>query len=303
MEFGYSLRNIGEPIYVPEWGTTVLRRPCGLDQYDAIGTYPITVFRTGCDLAAGLDRLARLGLVSIVLVVDSILSPELAALERVFDFTRAFKLHYMHDRNVPRVVYSKHHRYEVRRAHRGVRIERFNLADRLHEWVDLYRNLLARHESSTAIHAFPRLHHEILARLPGTIAIGAFADDRLVSCHLWVCEGDHAMSHLAASNAEGYDLRAAYAVNDASIELLAQVRTLNFGGGAGALQDSTSGLVRFKRGFANKIAPSYLCGKVLNADAYAELSREAGVLIESAYFPSYRHSPTRIPSSGMLGRG
>jgi hypothetical protein len=288
IEFGESLRHIGEPIFIPEWGTTVIRRKCGMGRHDAVGTYPITVFKPDCDLAGGLDRLARLGLVSVVVVVENALRPEFAELERTFDYIRAFKTHYLYDRAVLPIRYSRNHRDKVRRAARVVHVERFDLATRLDEWNSLYECLVARLNLVNTMHAFPRSHHEALAKLPGTVAIGAFADGRLVSCHVWVCHGDHAMSHLVASNEDGYACRASYAVNAASIDLLANCRTLNFGGGAGTGNEAATGLDRFKRGFANTTAPSFLCGKVLDTDAYSKLSRQAGVRDDAVYFPAYR---------------
>jgi hypothetical protein len=297
VDFGESLRHIGEPIYIPEWGTTVLRRKYDVVHHDAIGTYPITVFKPDCDLAGGLDRLARLGLVSVVLVIENALRPELADLLRVFDFVRPFKLHYLYDRAVSPARYSKHHRYEIRRAAGAVSVERFDLAERLDEWNNLFENLVARQGLANTMHAFPHRHHEILARLPGTVAVGGFAHGRLVSGHVWICHAGHAMSHLAASSEEGYALRAAYAVNDASVNLLTDCHTLNLGGGAGnghAHDGVASGLMRFKRGFANTTASSYLCAKVLIAGAYAELTRQAGASINAVYFPAYRQGALQL---------
>jgi GNAT acetyltransferase-like protein len=293
IEYGESLRHIGEPIHVPEWGTTVLKRACGMGHHDAIGTYPIAVLQPDCDLAAGLDRLARMGLVSVVLVLENVLRPELRELERTFDVARPFKRHYLFDRAASAAYSSQHHHYEVRRAVRKVRVERFDLTARLGEWTSLYQLLVARRGLAGTFHAFPDRHHEVLARLDGVVAVGAFVEGRLVSCHLWVCHDGHAMSHLAASDEAGYASGAAYAVNDASIELLTQCRILNFGGAAGADDDDEDGLVRFKRGFSNATAPSYLCGKVLAAASYAELSRQAGVTATAAYFPAYRRPAPR----------
>jgi hypothetical protein len=138
------------------------------------------------------------------------------------------------------------------------------------------------------MHDFPLRHHEALAQLSGVAAIGGFSESRLVSCHIWVCHGGHAMSHLVASNDTGYAIGAAYAVNDASIELLSECEVLNFGGAPGAQDGDADGLVRFKRGFANTTAPAYLCGKVLDAETYTTLSRQAGGPIQSGYFPAYR---------------
>jgi hypothetical protein len=288
IQFGSSLRHIGEPIYVPEWGTTVLGRQCEMGYRDAIGTYPIAVCKTDCDLVGGLDRLQGLGFVSVVLVFDDILRPQLSALQCAFDFVRPFKQHYLHDRDAGPARYSRNHRDKIRRAARAVTVERFDLTERLDEWDALYRGLVVSHGLCNTMHAFPRAHHVALAELSGTAAVGAFAHGLLVSAHIWLCHGEHAMSHLVASNEEGYATRAAYAVNAASIDLLSGCRKLNFGGAAGTGDGGDDGLVRFKRGFANATAPSYLCGKILDRRAYAELCRHAGASTDADYFPAYR---------------
>jgi hypothetical protein len=291
IEYGETLRHLGEPIYIPEWGTSVLRRRIGAAYHDAIGTYPITIFKPDHDLTGGLERLARLGFVSVVLVFNNIWRPELSELQASFDFVRTFKHHYLYDRARSPFRFSKNHGVKVRRAMRVVSVERFDLAGRPDEWNEIYEGLVERLGLSNTIHAFPRDHHKALAQLPGTVAVGAFAGGRLLSCHVWVCYDGYAMSHLVASNEEGYAMRAAYAVNAASIDLLSECQILNFGGGAGPVKDESSGLERFKRGFANATASSYLCGKVLAADAYAELCRQAGVTQDASYFPAYRQPP------------
>lgn len=295
LEFGKSLSHIGDPIYISEWGTTVLARDCGDGYRDAIGTYPIVAFGRDADIEAGLDRLEDLGFVSIVFVIDDVHRPDLAMLRRYFDIVRLFKTHYLYDRSLSTKDFSKHHRYEVRRAFRCLRVEKLTLSDNLDAWRALYDDLLARHDLRGTMHDFPAAHHELLAKLPQAAAIGAFSDNRLVSCHIWICSGFHAMSHLAASTPEGYALGASYAVNDASIDLLGDQRLFNLGGGAGSSAGDTNGLVRFKKGFANLTAPAYICGKVLDEAAYAALSTKAGAAIrDGTYFPAYRAG--RIPS-------
>jgi hypothetical protein len=135
------------------------------------------------------------------------------------------------------------------------------------------------------MHAFPPAYHDALARLPGLRAFGAFIEGRLVSAHLFVTHDGYAISHLAASSAEGYAARAAYAVNHTAVTELADCQLINFGGGAGFADDPASGLVRFKRGFCNTVAPSYLCGAVLERPAYLALSAGHD---ESGFFPAYR---------------
>jgi len=235
-------------------------------------------------VAAGLEQLKDAGLVSVVLVLDDRLRPSLEALGAVFDFARPFKSHGLYDRGLGPLAYDKHHRYELKRALAEVRVCEIALADHRQAWGDLYGELAARRGLGD-LHAFPSAYHDALARLPGLRMFGAFIEQRLVSAHLFVTHEGYAISHLAASSAEGYAARAAYAVNDIAVAELTDCNLINFGGGAGLVDDPADGLVRFKRGFCNAVAPSYLCGAVLDPDAYRALS---GGYDQSGFFPAYR---------------
>jgi hypothetical protein len=96
------------------------------------------------------------------------------------------------------------------------------------------------------------------------------------------------MSHLAASSEAGYRNGAAYALNALAIEALTDCDLVNFGGGAGAVDDPADGLVRFKKGFSNRITDSWLCGAVLDAEAYRVLSAGRA---DDGFFPAYRGKP------------
>ncbi len=184
--YARGLGHVGEALAVPEWGCHVLARatPHGFRQ-DATGPYPLTVIAPGADLAGGLARLRAAGLVSVVLVLDERLRPDLPALEASFDMVRTFKTHHLHDRRLGPVAYAKHHRYELRRALAQVDVAEFALADCLPAWTGLYGELATRHGLG-GLHAFPPSHHETLASLPGLRAFGAFVEGRLVSAHLFV---------------------------------------------------------------------------------------------------------------------
>ena len=285
LHYAKSLPHIGEPFAVPEWGTHVLIRAAQGGRRDAVGPYPVACIAADADLEAGLARLRAADLVSVVLVLEDILRPRLGALEDAFDIVRLFKTHLIHDRTVAGTGYGKHHRYEIKRARSRSKALEISLGDHLEGWTSLYQELALRHRLS-GVHAFPAAHHEALARLPEVRAFGAFADGRLVSAHLFVAYDGYAISHLAASTQEGYEIGAAYAVNDAALAGLSDCRIVNFGAGAGASDDPASGLVRFKKGFSNRTAPSFLCGKVLDATAYRALS---SAVADSDYFPAYRN--------------
>lgn len=283
--YAQGLPHVGEAFAVPAWAGCVLARttPDGQGR-DATGPYPLTVIDKGADVALGLAQLRDAGLASVVVVVDDRLRPSLEALTAAFDFVRPFKTHHLHDRGQGPLAYAKHHRYEIRRAHARVEAREIVLADHLPAWTELYAALVARHGMG-GLHAFPSAHHEVLARLPGLRAFGAFVENRLVAAHLFVTHEGYAISHLAASAPEGYDTGAAYAVNDAAIAALTDCEVINFGGGAGFADDPGDGLVRFKKGFSNTTAPSYLCGKVLDPISYRTMS--AG-FAEGGFFPAYR---------------
>lgn len=287
--YARALPHLGDPVFVPEWGTFVLSRPTpdGM-RHDAVGSYPITVLAPDADLEGGLDRLRSMGFVSVTMVVDDHHRPLLQSLETAFDIARPFKTHYIHDASVP--GYGKHHRYEVRRARRRVEVSEIALGAYREAWASLYSDLTARHGLS-GTHAFPAIHHDILSTLPGVRTFGAFLDGSLVSAHVFVVHGVRATSHLAASSPAGYANGAAYAVNDAALLAFKGDYVLNLGGAAGAGDDPADSLARFKRGFSNRTASSHLCGKALDPAAYAAMSLGRG----TAFFPAYRSRRSEEP--------
>jgi hypothetical protein len=279
-----SLGHVGRPMSVPAWGGQVLvRSVAGESAEDAIGPYPLMLIDPAAALAEGMEQLHSAGMVSVVGVLDDQLRPPLERLAETFDFVRPFKTHYLYDRSLGPLAYGKHHRYEVRRAHARVDVRPISLGEHAQAWRGLYTQLEARHGVG-GVHAFPAEHHETLNVLPGLRAFAAFVDERMVSAHLFVAHDGYAVSHLAASAPEGYETGAAYAVNDLAIADLVDCEVINFGGGAGFADNPADGLVRFKAGFSNRTAPSYLCGKVLDPKTYASLSDGYG----DRFFPAYR---------------
>ena len=294
VEYAGSLPHIGEALEVPEWDAQVLVRATpGGERRDATGPYPLSVIARDADLAAGLERLRAAGLVSVVLVFDDRLRSATSAMETAFDVARPFKSHFLYDRSLGPLALGKHHRYELRRALTRVEVGEFALADHLPAWEQLYGQLAARHGFG-GLHAFPAVHHQVLAAMPGLRAFGAFIAGELVSAHLFVTHDGYAVSHLAASAVEGYQTGAAYAVNDLAVTALTDCDVINFGGGAGLGEDTADGLVRFKKGFSNRTAPSWLCGKVLDRAGYQTLAAGHG---DQGFFPAYRGARAQVQAS------
>lgn len=281
--YAASLSHWGTPLMVPAWGTTVIVRDIGQSYRDAAGTYPFAALGNASDIAAGLDFLHRQGMVSVVLVLDAFHCPPLEEMKKHFALLKPFKTHYVHRRDAEPVDYDAHHRRALRRALQHVRVGPLDLKRDWKQWQALYDVLIAK-LNLNGLHAFPAGHHSALGDILGMSAIGAWSGDELVSCHVWASDGTFAHSHLVASNDKGYECQAAYAINDYSLKHFADHKIINFGGGAGLGDGEGDGLARFKRGFANATAQSYLCGAILDKQRYAELS--AGKVTE--FFPAYR---------------
>lgn len=281
-----SLSHLGGVVPVPEWGGFVLSREIPGGGQDAAGTYPIAVLAEDADWAAGLERLRRLRFVSVTLVVGPTHRWQIQDLRRCFQVVNPFKTHYLRRNHLP-FAYGKHHRYEVRRALGRMVVGEFALGNHLDDWTALQAKLAWRHNLGS-IHAFPRRHFELLGRMSGVTAMGAWMEGTLVSAHLWVSDGRYVHSHLAASSEEGYRARASYAVYDQSIRRFSGAELVNLGGGAGLRDDPEDGLVRFKRGFSNDASPAYLCGAVLDEARYDNLIRQRDGRGNRHFFPAYR---------------
>lgn len=285
--YAQSLSYWGRPLEVPEWKTWVIVREVEPGIYDAAGTYPIAVLAENADIQGGLERLKSHDLVSVTLVLDDFNRPPVQDLEQSFSVTRPFKSHYIYRRALGELSYGRHHRYELRRALQVVNVDELDLQKNAADWYALYSTLTERH-GLTGVHAFPREYHSAMASLDGMKAIGAWVNGELVSCHIWVEFDGHVHSHLAASSALGYSSRAAYGVNNKALEFFGNANVINFGGGAGMASDLSDGLAKFKHGFSNDTAQSYICGAVLDPNRYEELVTRRSINPATTFFPAYR---------------
>jgi len=257
---------------------------------DVTGCYPVCVIDAHADLTRDFAGLHAAGAVSLTLVTDVYFRPDPARLQEMFDLVRPFKTHYLHDYTRARRIAS-HHRYEVKRAASACDIRVVPYEAHLDEWLTLYRYLVARH-GITGIQNLSDHYFHALAKLKNVLAIGAFSDDALISMHLWVEHENVLYSHLAASNDEGYRMRAAYAIHDYVLREYGEERHIDLGGGAGLADDPDDGLARFKKGFSNDAAPCFLCGKIFDAERYERLSEMAAPHGIAGYFPRYRSPST-----------
>jgi len=227
--------------------------------------------------------------VSVTAVPDPLGDHRDADLRRAFPhLVRPYKEHWVVDlaenADLPR-----HHARKLRAARAAVELERADCpAQWAGEFAALYSGLIARH----GIEGAARFSCTSLARqmaLPGFDAFRARIDDETVAMMLFVTNGSDAYYHLGAANERGYAAAASYALMAAALDHFAArgFARLLLGSGAGIEAESASGLDRFKKGWATRSVPGYLCGRIADLGAYERLS--AGR--EAIYFPAYR-APT-----------
>lgn len=279
-----SLNHIGKTYLVPEWETSVLIRKINNHFEDIFGPYPLTILPKNCNIQGGLQRLRNSGFVSATLILDDFHRPDLNQLQDAFTIVTPFKTHLITNLQTTNHNYTKHHRYYIKKALEKVTVKKFDLEKYLTEWGQLYQELATKHNLSS-LHKFSAAHHHALSQLPGVTAIGAWIEDKLVSAHIFVSDGNYVHSHLAASNQEGYSCGAAYAINDAAIKFFKDTKLINFGGGAGLSSQINDGLFKFKQGFANDQSQSYLCGVILDPKKYEDLTNRKE---PTTFFPAYR---------------
>ena len=299
-----ALADFGTPRELRHCGGWVLERPVpGSNAVDAMGCYPIFCCR---DWQRIPDDMSELGsrLVTLSLVADPFGNHDPALLRSAFAPVIPFKTHFVADLTVPiRSLVSEHHQYYARKSLRRVRVDVCTApAQYLDAWTSLFVVLAARHRLK-GIKAFSRNSFEKQLSVPGLVMFTAETEGRLAGIQLWYQQDDVAYGHLAAYSPAGYDIRAraSYGMYWVIIQYFAsRVRWLDLGGSAGSSGDARDGLVQFKQGWSSGTRTAFLCGRVLNLAAYADIMNTAGVR-ESDYFPAYRQGEFDSGGQGREG--
>lgn len=255
-----------------------------------MGCYPLFMCEDWSKLNADLAQVGK-DLVCLSLVTDPFGEGDIEKLLQWFpDLVKPFKQHFVIDLSrAPETFVDSHHRRNTRKAFSKLAVEKCaDPPDVLDDWVDLYRTLIKRH-GITGIAAFSRESFAKQLAVPGIVAFRAVHDRSTVGMLLWYEQGKRAYYHLGAYSALGYELRASFALFDYSIKYFAQreLEWLSLGSGAGLGANEESGLGRFKQGWSTGVRTVYFCGRIFDADRYAEILR-AQNLVASDYFPAYR---------------
>jgi hypothetical protein len=291
-DYARALAAFGQPVFLPNAGGWVLKRaiPNSI-RTDAMSCYPLFACRDWQQLAGDLEALERADeLVSLTVVTDPFGSYGLSDLRQAFhDLVRPFKEHFVVDLSQPlsrRVC--AHHRRNAHQALAVLEIERCEPESVLGEWLTLYDHLIQRH----GIEGVATFSRESFARQLQVLGITVFRarqQGETVGMTLWYRCGDRAYYHLAAYSPRGYELKASFALFWQAGETFAREGVRWLALGAGLDEDAADGLTRFKRGWATGTRTAYLCGRILDRQAYAALAFSAGITSE-IYFPAYRHS-------------
>lgn len=285
-----SLSFFGRPQLLPHCGGWLLQRPiAGTDRFDLCGSYPLF----SCQDWGQLEHdLAQLGSdpVSVAMVVDPFAALEPAAMARCFpDRCFAFKQHFVRDLDSTAPI-APHHRRNLRLA-ASVDVEWCDPAlEQLDSWCRLYEELVHRH-GITGVTRFSRESFAAQLSLPGMQLSRAMHRGRPVGMALWLAGAQVVYYHLAAYATEGYRCRAAYALFDAAIRRFRNngFRWLELGGAAGTAPGATDGLARFKAGWATGQRMAWFGGRVVDAEAYRQLTPSQG----ETFFPAYRATERR----------
>jgi hypothetical protein len=271
-------------------GWCVLQPVIGTAFLDATGPYPFFVCRRWESLLDDVAAL-RAHAISLTLVTDPFAEVTQAMLSRTFtDLCREYKQHYVAalDRGASQSV-GEHHRRNIKLGLQKTSVETAEQASAwLPEWIALYENLIHRHRI-TGPALFSPESFALQFAAPGILVARAVCEGSVVGMTVWAVTGDRAYYHLGAYSERGYEVRASYAMFSHVFEVLRSkgVRSVGLGAGAGA-RESSSGLERFKRGWATDTRTVFLCGQILQRAAYEQVCRSRGIAAAEVFFPAYR---------------
>lgn len=224
---------------------------------------------------------------SLTLVTDPFCPLGPGRLGQIFDLCRPLGDHYLIDLAQP-LAPSKHHRKKLRRAGEARIKAGPARADVSPAFAALYAGL-ADKKGITDLRRFDAASLAAQVAVPGAHLVTAHDGETLLGADLYYLDGDVAYAHLSAYAPEGYARSVSYPMIAAAHAYFAsRARWIDLGGIPAHEAGQTGGGVgHFKRGWTDITRPTYLCGAVLNQEAYDRLAADRAPA-GTTWFPAYR---------------
>ena len=277
--YAESFSGIGTPIFLPKSrGWLIKRKIPGTECYDAMGPYPLFFCEDWKKLFIDIKALSN-ELIALSFVIGPLEVFPVKVFQDFFDIFYEYRLHYLLDTELPlEKVITTGRRRDALKSLQEVKVEKILSPEiDLREWCYLYQNLIVKHQI-TGIRAFSRESFEKQLAIPDTHYFRVMYQEQVVGGALFYLQDDAAYYHLAAQTNRGYELHSGYAAMWTAInELSSKVRWIELQGGSSTNENKLDGLSEFKFGWSNAQRKSWFCGKILNAQRYAESQGARGV--------------------------
>jgi len=290
LAYGKGFQEFGEVITLPRSRIQVLKRSICENHSDLVGLYPFSVCGNWTRVDDDLAFMRETGAVSIVLVADPFTGQE--ALERLSHWTvcSQLKTHFIvHLKEDWKALRAKNTRNN---ANQGLRLQTVEVVENpleyAEEFWELYQHTIERHAVS-GIQRFSFRAIECQLKAEGVVLVVAKRGHAVCGAMISYNHGETGHLHLVGQTSEGFSIRTSYALIHRSLEVLESLGCdeVNLGGSAGAADDPTDGLYRFKSRWTRHRRQSVLCGEILDHRAYDVMVDRSGCP-PGSFFPRYR---------------
>lgn len=302
-----AYRLAGQDIRSLDIGEHVVVRPIeGTDHYDLTNVYPFFCHGYSNDAAIQLLHqlaLAKLSPVSITLIGDPFnpplfshwlyKSPRDAYLhygEPVTDFksqcVRDYKVHSIRDLDTYVIeALPENHRRNIRSAVKaGLAVHSIaSPADLAENVFEVYQNLVERHKIEGQTN-YTLEQFKLLLGAPGALLFEVTSGSEVLNYSLFYRSGDKVYYHLSCQTEIGYALKSNFLMMHYAFKCF---RTWGFEAveiGGTPDGSESSGLSRFKSGFANRSVTNKIYNIILEPQIYKELSKGK----TGDFLPKYR---------------
>ncbi len=262
-------------------GSLITRSISGSNQTDLAGIWPLFTCQNWAGLAADIDAL-KTDHVTVTLVSDPFAPLSQADLGAIFPICRPLHDHWVIDLLAPPSL-SKHHRRELRKVLPPQIVAGPPPSDLAIGWAQLYAHLVSKKNIQDS-RAFSAQALAAQLAVPGAQVVTAWQGSTLLGVDLYYLNRGVAYAHLSAYSPSGYEASVSYPMMAAAMDYFATMAQFIDLGGAPA-GSAGPGIARFKAGWTSQTRKTFLCGKVLNPEAYRQLAPAAD---PDGWFPAYR---------------